>query len=88
MSGLLVSFLIRTKDWFFLSKPSKTFLISSMIGIILTLIFIFISPFKEYFNFAQLNANLLFISFILLFIFSLLTEISKKTFYRYFPDVI
>jgi Mg2+-importing ATPase len=88
MSGLLVSFLIRTKDWFFLSKPSKTFLISSIIGIILTLIFIFISPFKEYFNFAQLNANLLFISFILLFIFSLLTEISKKIFYRYFPDVI
>jgi Mg2+-importing ATPase len=88
MTGLLVSFLIRTKDWFFLSKPSKFFVISSILGIVLTLALMFLSTFKEYFGFVNLEKNLLLISFLLLFIFIFLTEIAKKLFYKYFPDVI
>lgn len=88
MTGLLVSFSIRTKDWFFLSKPSRLFLITSILGIFFTIIFIFFSPFKNYFEFSSLNKEILLYSFLILFIFVLITEISKKIFYKYFPDVI
>jgi Mg2+-importing ATPase len=88
MTGLLVSFLIRTKDWFFLSQPSKFFIIASILGFILTFIFIFIPPFKNIFSFTSLNFQLLIYSFFLMLIFILGTEIVKKIFYKRFPDVI
>ncbi len=88
ITGLLVSFLIRTKDWFFLSKPSKFFIIASILGFILTFIFIFIPPFKNIFSFTSLNFKLLIYSFFLMLIFILGTEIVKKIFYKKFPDVI
>ena len=88
MTGLLVSFLIRTKDWFFLSQPSKFFIIASILGFILTFIFIFIPPFKNIFSFTSLNFKLLIYSFFLMLIFILGTEIVKKIFYKRFPDVI
>jgi len=88
MTGLLVSFLIRTKNWFIFSKPPKSFTLASGSGLILTLIFIFIPPFKEIFDFSYLNSKLLIYSLFLMIIFIVGTEISKKLFYKKFPDVI
>jgi Mg2+-importing ATPase len=88
MTGLLVSFLIRTKNWFFLSQPSKSFVIASIFGLVLTLIFIFISPFKNIFSFSSLNPQLLAYAFLLMFVFILGTESVKKLFYKKFPDII
>ncbi|GBD34702.1 Magnesium-transporting ATPase, P-type 1 [bacterium HR35] len=88
MTGLLVSFLIRTKNWFFLSKPGKFFIIASGVGFILTLIFIFIPPFNSIFEFSSLNQKLLILSVVLMLFFILGTEIVKKIFYQKFPDVI
>jgi P-type Mg2+ transporter len=88
MTGLLVSFLIRTKDWFFFSRPSRSFVIASILGLALTLIFVFLSPFKNIFSFSSLNFKLLTYSFLLMLIFILGTELVKKLFYKKFPDVI
>ena len=88
ITGLLVSFLIRTKDWFIFSKPAKLFIFASILGLILTLIFVFFSPFKEIFSFASFDLKLLSYSFLLILIFVLATEIAKKIFYQKFPDVI
>jgi Mg2+-importing ATPase len=88
MTGLLVSFLIRTKNWFFLSQPSKFFVIASIFGLVLTLIFIFLSPFKNIFLFSSLNPQLLAYAFLLMFVFVLGTESVKKLFYKKFPDII
>jgi Mg2+-importing ATPase len=88
ITGLLVSFLIRTKDWFFLSQPSRSFVIASILGFLLTLIFVFLSPFKNIFSFSSLNLKLLTYAFLLMFIFVVGTELIKKFFYKKFPDVI
>jgi P-type Mg2+ transporter len=88
MTGITVSFLIRTKDWFILSKPSRSFFVISVISIILTFILTFISPFKEIFTFVSLNQKLLIVSFGLLIIFIIFTELSKKLFYKKYPDAI
>jgi len=88
MTGITVSFLIRTKDWFILSKPSRSFFVISVVSIILTFILTFISPFKEIFTFASLNQKLLIVSLGLLIIFTIFTELSKKLFYKKYPDAI
>jgi magnesium-transporting ATPase (P-type) len=88
ITGLLVSFLIRTKDWFFLSQPSRSFVIASILGFLLTLILVFLSPFKNIFSFSSLNLKLLTYAFLLMFIFVVGTELVKKLFYKKFPDVI
>jgi len=88
MTGLLVSFLIRTKDWFFSSQPSRSFVVASLFGLALTLTFVFLSPFKNIFSFSYLNPQLLTYAFILMFVFILGTEFVKKLFYKKFPDVI
>jgi len=88
MTGITVSFLIRTKDWFILSKPSKSFFVISVVSIILTFILTFISPFKEIFTFASLSQKLLIASLGLLIIFIIFTELSKKLFYKKYPDAI
>jgi Mg2+-importing ATPase len=88
MTGIIVSFSIRTKDWFILSKPSRSFFVISVVSIILTFILTFISPFKEIFNFASLNQKLLIASIGLLIIFIIFTELSKKLFYKKYPDAI
>jgi Mg2+-importing ATPase len=88
MTGLLVSFLIRTKDWFFSSQPSRSFVVASVLGFLLTLIFVFLSPFKNIFSFSSLNPQLLTYAFILMFVFILGTESVKKLFYKKFPDII
>jgi Mg2+-importing ATPase len=88
MTGLLVSFLIRTKDWFFSSQPSRSFVIASVLGFLLTLIFVFFYPFKNIFSFSSLSLKLLTYSFLLMLIFILGTELVKKLFYKKFPDVI
>jgi Mg2+-importing ATPase len=88
MTGLLVSFLIRTKDWFFFSQPSRSFVIASIVGLLLTLIFVFFPPFKNIFSFSSLNLKLLTYFFLLIFIFVVGTELVKKLFYKKFPDVI
>jgi P-type Mg2+ transporter len=88
MTGLLVSFLIRTKDWFFSSQPSRSFVIASVLGFLLTLIFVFLSPFKNIFSFSSLNPQLLTYAFLLMFVFVLGTESVKKLFYKKFPDII
>jgi P-type Mg2+ transporter len=88
MTGLLVSFLIRTKNWFFLSQPSKSFVIASLFGLALTLTFVFLSPFKNIFLFSSLNPQLLAYAFLLMFVFVLGTESVKKLFYKKFPDII
>jgi Mg2+-importing ATPase len=88
MTGIIVCFLIRTKDWFILSKPSKSFFVISVISIILTFILTFISPFKEIFAFASLSQKLLIVSLGLLIIFTIFTELSKKLFYKKYPDAI
>ncbi len=88
MTGITVSFSIRTKDWFILSKPSKSFFVISVISIILTFILTFISPFKEIFTFASLNQKLLIASIGLLIVFIIFTEVSKKLFYKKYPDAI
>jgi magnesium-transporting ATPase (P-type) len=90
MTGIIVSFLVRTKDWFILSKPSKSFFVISVISIILTFILTFISPFKEIFAFASLNQKLLIViaSIGLLIVFIIFTEVSKKLFYKKYPDAI
>ncbi len=88
ITGLLVSFLIRTKDWFFFSQPSRSFMIASILGFLLTLIFVFLSPFKNIFSFSSLNLKLLTYAFLLMFIFVVGTELIKKLFYKKFPDVI
>jgi len=88
ITGIAVSFSIRTKDWFIFSKPSRSFFVTSVISIILTFILTFISPFKEIFNFASLNQKLLIVSIGLLIVFIIFTEVSKKLFYKKYPDVI
>jgi magnesium-transporting ATPase (P-type) len=88
ITGLLVSFLIRTKDWFFLSQPSRSFVIASILGFLLTLIFVFFPPFKNIFSFSSLNLKLLIYAFLLMFIFVVGTDLVKKLFYKKFPDVI
>jgi Mg2+-importing ATPase len=88
MTGIIVSFSIRTKDWFIFSKPSRSFFVISVVSIILTFILIFISPFKEIFAFVSLNQKLLIASIGLLIIFIIFTELSKKLFYKKYPDAI
>jgi Mg2+-importing ATPase len=88
MTGITVSFLIRTKDWFILSKPSRSFFVVSVVSIILTFILTFVSPFKEIFTFASLGQKLLIASIGLLIIFIIFTELSKKLFYKKYPDAI
>jgi Mg2+-importing ATPase len=88
MTGITVSFLVRTKDWFILSKPSRSFFVVSVVSIILTFILTFVSPFKEIFTFASLGQKLLIASIGLLIIFIIFTELSKKLFYKKYPDAI
>lgn len=88
LNGLTVSFSIRTKNWFFLSKPAKPFWITASLGIILTLVFIFVPYFQKIFHFAPISKELIYFSLILLLIFIVLTEVSKKLFYQKYPDVI
>jgi Mg2+-importing ATPase len=87
-SGLIVSFLIRTKDWFFLSKPSKNLIIGSCVASIITLIFITSNKLQSYFGFAILNQRLILWSLVLFIIFIILTEQTKRFFYKRFPDLI
>jgi Mg2+-importing ATPase len=88
ITGITVSFLIRTKDWFIFSKPSRSFFVISVVSIILTFILTFISPFKEIFAFASLGQKLLIASIGLLIVFIIFTELSKKLFYKKYPDAI
>ncbi|MCS7183818.1 MAG: HAD-IC family P-type ATPase [Patescibacteria group bacterium] len=88
MTGLIVCFSIRTKDWFIFSKPSKLTLISLVLGLIFTLFLVFLPYFNKIFGFANLNWQLILFSFLLLIIFFIFNEIVKKFFYQKFPDTI
>jgi Mg2+-importing ATPase len=88
LTGLLVAFLIRTKNWFLFSRPSKTFVLSAILGILLTFIFVFLPPFKEIFEFSSFNAKLIINTLILLFFFIIGTEIAKRLFYKKYPEAI
>lgn len=87
MTGLMVSFLIRTKNWFFLSRPSIFFIISSFLGIILTFLTIS-SEMGKIFDFSSLDQKLFLISILFLLTFLIATEIAKKLFYKIFPEAI
>ncbi len=88
VSGILVSLSIRTKDWFFASKPSFLFLIISILALFLSMGIVFIPEIGKIFGFTALNKKLILSSIFLLTIFISVTEISKKKFYRKFPDSI
>lgn len=88
LTGLLVSFSIRSKNWFFSSKPSPFFFFISLIAIIISIIFVFNQYLAQIFGFAHLNGKLLSNMIILLIIFFITTEVVKKLFYKKFPEVI
>lgn len=88
LTGLIVSFSIRTKDWFFKTKISKFFFLASLISLLLTLIFVFLPQIKKAFQFSNLSVNELKFILFLVLIFFVLNEVAKKLFYKKFPEVI
>jgi Mg2+-importing ATPase len=88
LTGLIVSFSIRTKDWFLLSKPSIFFGIMTILALSLTLTFVFYPYFQKIFQFTLLDKKLIISSIILSLIFVIFNEIAKKIFYKKFPEVI
>jgi magnesium-transporting ATPase (P-type) len=88
LTGLLVAFLIRTKNWFLFSRPSKAFTLSAILGILLTFIFVFLPPFKEIFEFSSFNAKLIINTLILILLFTIGTELAKRLFYKKYPEAI
>jgi magnesium-transporting ATPase (P-type) len=88
LTGLIVSFSIRTKNWFFLSKPSFLFTLTTILAFLLTLIFVFSLYFQKVFSFTLLKQDLIISSIFLVLIFIIVNEIAKKIFYKKFPEVI
>ncbi|MCS7201001.1 MAG: cation-translocating P-type ATPase, partial [Patescibacteria group bacterium] len=78
LTGLAVSFSIRTKDWFFRSKPSFFFSLISALAICLSIIIVFNQFFMSLFDFAKLEKSSILQLIILVLVFLVLTEIAKK----------
>lgn len=88
LTGLLVSFSIRSKNWFFTSKPSFFFISIFLLAIFFSINFVFNQYLANIFGFVPLNEKLLSSLVFLLIIFFIFTEIVKKLFYKKFPEVI
>lgn len=87
LTGIFVMFSIRTKDWIiFAPKMPFIVLLSLIVSIFLTFMFILHSFFMRIFSFKFLPIGIIYKLLILLTIFFILTELAKKLYYKIFPD--
>ena len=87
-TGLFTAFSIRTKNWLFLSRPSKMLVFCIIISFLSSLILIYFPPLAKIFDFHYLDIDKLFSILILLIISLIIMELIKKIFYKKFPNVI
>jgi len=80
LSEIFITFAIRTKGPFWKSKPSKLLILTSLLGITLTLFAVF-SFFSGFFEFGKLTLNSLGIIGGILLLYIIIVEIGKKIFY-------
>lgn len=83
--GIILCFTVRTKDWFIKDKPSRLFVITILASIILTFVIVYLSPFRDIFQFTPLGKDLIKKMFIIVLVCLGLMEITKQIFYRKFP---
>jgi len=89
LTGLIVMFSIRTKNWFFLSRlPSLLMLGSLLLGLAMLIIVFTVPIFRDLFQFVDLPAPLYFQLSLLAVTFLFLTELAKYFFYKLFPETI
>lgn len=82
LAQIMITFSIRTRDYFWKSKPSRMLVYSAIFGIVLTFLVIF-TPLAGLFEFKKYSINILLIILSILVAYFILTEIGKKIFYRY-----
>ncbi len=88
MTGLFTALSIRSKDLFIFSKPSKMLIICLILGFLTSLLFVYLPFFAKIFEFQYLDFNKI-ISILILLIASIISiELTKKIFYKKFPEVI
>jgi P-type Mg2+ transporter len=83
LSEIIITFSIRTKKYFWRSKPSALLIFSSVIGVLLTLLAIFWNPIAGILAFSELSLSVLALLGLILFSYLILTEVGKKVFYKY-----
>jgi len=81
LSEILITFSIRTKEWFWKSKPSNILILSSIFGIFLTFFLIY-SNFGFLLGLEYMKFSVLFFISLILITYFLITEIGKKIFYN------
>lgn len=79
--GILIIFSLRTKSFFFSSKPSLFLFISLILTLVLTFLFL-IDPFKNWFNFTSLPSESLIEIISLTIVTFLIVDILKVLSYR------
>ncbi|MGC8981542.1 MAG: cation-translocating P-type ATPase [Minisyncoccia bacterium] len=89
LTGIFVMFSIRTKkSIIFNPKMPPVLLLTFILAIFLTILFITHPFFMKLFQFVYLPTRFYLYISILLFIFILFTELAKKVIYKIFPDTI
>lgn len=83
LTEVILIFVIRTKKFFWQSRPSKTLVFSSILTTILVLFFLY-TPLRLYFGFAFLPLSGLLMIIAITIIYFLAVEFGKKVFYKRF----
>jgi Mg2+-importing ATPase len=81
---ILATFSIRTKTFFFKSKPSLTLIIVSLLTIVASIIITVITFVPNIFGFVRLDSVHWVIVFVAVFAYLIVLEIAKLLFYKYF----
>ena len=85
LTELVITLVIRTRHFFFQSRPGKLLLISSLIFIAITLAIPYL-PFVSFMGFIPLPAPLMLAMIGLTVVYMIATEINKKIFYSRMKD--
>ena len=82
LSEIIITFSIRTRDFFWKSKPSRLLIYSSIFGAALIFFAIF-TPFAKLFEFKEYSFAVIAIIFGILLAYLIISEIGKKIFYKH-----
>lgn len=89
LTGLLVMFSIRSKNWFFLSRPPSALMMVSFLLSLVALVLVMALPvLKGLFQFIDLPPVVYFQLSLLALAFVFLTDLAKYFFYKIFPETI
>jgi Mg2+-importing ATPase len=89
LTGIFVMFSIRTKKFIvFNPKMPLILLLTLLLAIVLTILFVIHPLFMNWFGFVYLPLKIYIYILILLLVFIIFTELAKKIVYKIFPDTI